>query len=174
MTAQEIVWITFAYAVELAVVIYFTRAIPRRVYGAVTAGAFAAWLLVEIIALGEAVGWWHFQFPVSSTASLVLLLYVGTAISCVPVFLITWRVARRFGWRGLVLALAFVGIIGPPRDYLIVAHFPEWGAFGPGIAPVIADAAAYVAFVAAGHVVMRIVAGRAKMDRLARLPLVVT
>src|SRR5262245_22301297 len=28
-------------------------------------------------------------------------LYLGTTVSTVPVFLVTWRIARRFGWRGL-------------------------------------------------------------------------
>jgi hypothetical protein len=27
------------------------------------------------------------------------LLYLGTTVSTVPVFLVTWRIARRFGWR---------------------------------------------------------------------------
>jgi hypothetical protein len=27
------------------------------------------------------------------------LLYLGTTVSTVPAFLVTWRIARRFGWR---------------------------------------------------------------------------
>ncbi len=168
MTAQQIVWFTCGYSVELAAVIYFTRAVPRRVFGALAGGAAAGWLLLEIIALGETMGWWQWQFPTASTAGLVILFYVGASISCAPIYLITWRVARRFGGRGLAVCLGFVGLVGPPRDYLIAAHFPAWGGFAPGIAPVVADAAAYVVFVTAGHTVMRIVAGPAKADRLAR------
>jgi hypothetical protein len=98
----------------------------------------------------------------------VALLYVGCAIPCVPIYLVTWRIARRFGWRGLAVIFGFAGLIGPPRDYLIARYHPEWGGFASGIAPVIADAVAYIVFVVAGHAVMRIIAGPAKADHLAR------
>ena len=171
MTTQQIIWITFAYAVELAVVIYFTRAIVRRIGGAVAGGAIAGLLCVGIIALGEKAGWWHWQYPVPFTLSFAVLFYVGTVVSLTPLYLVTWRIARRFGWRGLVVSFASVAIIGAPRDYVMVAHFPQWGSFAPGIAPVIADAAAYLAFVTVGHFVMRLVAGTSKLDRLARQPI---
>jgi hypothetical protein len=77
-------------------------------------------------------------------------------------------VARRFGWRGLAVFLGVVAVIGPPRDYLIVATFPEWMVFAPGVAPLLADAAIYVGMVALGHGVMRLIAGPSKDDRLAR------
>jgi len=172
MIARQILWMTCGYSLALVAAVYFTRAGSRRVAGALAGGAFAGWFIIEVIALGEAVGWWQWQFPVASTASFVSLLYVGTAISCAPIYLITWRVARRYGGRGLAVAIGFAGLIGPPRDYLITRVFPEWGGFAPGIAPVIADAVAYVAFVAAGHAVMRIIAGPAKAGHLARQSLV--
>jgi hypothetical protein len=75
-------------------------------------------------------------------------------------------VARRFGWRGLALCLVIVAIIGPPRDYLYAAKYPEWMVFGPGIAPIFADAATYICIVALGHAVMRLVAGPARDDSL--------
>ena len=82
------------------------------------------------------------------------------------IYLITWRVARRFGWRGLAVFIGAVVVIGPPRDYLIAAMFPEWMVFAPGVAPVLADAATYVCMVALGYAAMRLVAGPAR-DRLA-------
>jgi len=42
--------------------------------------------------------------------------------------------------------------------------------FAPGVAPIVADAAAYVGIVALGHAVMRLIAGPAREDRLARRP----
>ena len=57
---------------------------------------------------------------------------------------IEWRIVRRFGWRGLVVVVIVVSVIGPPRDYWYMARFPEWGAYGPGVAPVLAIAATYV------------------------------
>jgi hypothetical protein len=59
-------------------------------------------------------------------------------------------------------------VIGPPRDYWYMRRFPEWGSYGPGIAPVLAITATYVVLVLVGHGVMRLVAGPAAADRLAR------
>lgn len=79
---------------------------------------------------------------------------------------ITWRLARRFGWRGLTVFLIIVAVIGPPRDYMYAAVFPAWMTFAPGFAPVLGDAAVYVALVAIGHAVMWLVAGRSTDDPL--------
>ena len=87
-----------------------------------------------------------------------------------PIYLVTWRLARRFGWRGLTVFICIVTIIGPPRDYFIAATFPKWMVFAPGVVPILADGATYAAIVALGHVVMRLIAGPARDDRLAREP----
>jgi hypothetical protein len=167
MTTRQIIWITFAYAVELAGVIYFTRATLRRVGGAVVGGLIGGLLFIGIVVCGERFGWWHWQYPVPFTTGFAVLFYVGTVISIIPLYLITWRLARRFGGRGLAITFAFVAVIGPPRDYALVGYFSEWGRFSAGVAPMIADAAAYLAFVSIGHLVMRMIAGPAKDDRLA-------
>ena len=120
------------------------------------------------IALGEAQGWW--RVPFTSTPYFLPLLYLGFAISCAPIYLLTWRVARRFGWRGLAVFLGAVAVVGPPRDYLYAATFPEWMVFAPGVAPILADSATYVGIVVVGHAVMRLVAGPAGEDRLAARP----
>ena len=31
-------------------------------------------------------------------------------------FLITWRIARRFGWRGLAVVAGIAAVIGPPWE----------------------------------------------------------
>ena len=49
-------------------------------------------------------------------------------------------------------------------------RFPEWGRYGPGIAPVLAISASCVVLVLVGHGVMRWVAGPAREHRLARRP----
>jgi hypothetical protein len=99
---------------------------------------------------------------------LTLLLIDFTL--CAFIYLITWRIARRFGWRGLAVVVLVAAIIGPPRDYWFMATFPEWGAYGPGIAPVLAIAATYVVMVLLGHGVMRLVAGASRGSLLARWP----
>ena len=118
------------------------------------------------ISLCEALGWW--RVPFASTPYFLPLFYLGLSISLTPIYLVTWRLARRFGWRGLALFISVVAIIGPPRDYLIAAMFPKWMVFAPGVAPIVADAATYVGVVALGHAVMRLIAGPAVGDRLAR------
>jgi hypothetical protein len=168
MTTWQILVMTLAYAIALAAVVYVTRATSRRVVGAFAGGAVAAgWGLGAIIA-GEALGVWRDFLP--STRGMRMLFYFGLAISLSPIYLITWRVARRFGLRGFAVCLIVAGVVGPPRDYLYVATFPTWGAFAPGVAPVLADAATYIGLVALGHVVMRLVSGPARGSHLARQP----
>jgi hypothetical protein len=168
MTRQQIILWACAYLVELLVVIYFTRATTRRVMGAVAGGVAAGLLGLGAIALCEALGWW--RIPFALTPYFLPLFYLGLSISLTPIYLVTWRLARRFGWRGLAVFIGIVTVIGPPRDYLIAATFPKWMVFAPGVAPILADAATYAGIVALGHAVMRLIAGPAREDRLARHP----
>jgi hypothetical protein len=166
MTTKEILLMTFLYLVAAVAVTYFTRATVRRVIGASIGGAVVALIALRIIALCEALGWW--RIPFASTPYFVPMMFLGLAVSCTPIYLVTWRVARRFGWRGLAVCVGIVAIIGPPRDYLYAQTFPKWMVFAPGVAPILADCAAYIMMVVVGHAVMRLVAGPAAADRLAR------
>ncbi len=168
MTIDQLnLWNSF-YLVELVAVVYFTRATARRVAGALAGGASFGLVGAGIIALAEAIGWWH--VPVTWTPYWLSLMYFDAVISCAPVYMVTWRVARRFGWRGLAVVLAAVAVIGPVRDAWVAATFPEWMVIEPGVAPVLAISATYVLMVAVGHAVMRLIAGPARADRLARSP----
>jgi len=90
------------------------------------------------IVLGNAFQLW--RVPIFWTPWYFLaLFYFGLAISVTPIYLVTWRLARRFGWRGLAVCLGVVAIISPPRDYFYAMKFPEWMVFAPGVAPIIAD-----------------------------------
>ena len=166
MTTQQVLLMTGLYLVALVAVTYFTRATTRRVVGALAGGAVASVMAMRVIALCEALGWWH--VPFASTPYFAAVFYLGLVISLAPIYLVTWRVARRFGWRGLAVCLGIVAVIGPPRDYLYAATFPKWMVFAPGIAPILADSVTYVGVVVVGHAVMRLVAGPARADRLAR------
>ena len=165
MTTQQIFLFCIGYFIEFCVVVYFTRATLRRVLGALIGSVPAMLLGLGAIALCERLGWWRVpiapgQYP----------LYVGLSIALAPIYLVTWRLARRFGWRGFAVFICIVTIIGPPRDYLIATWFPKWMVFSPGIAPILADGLTYFCLVALGHFVMRLVAGPARSDRLAREP----
>jgi hypothetical protein len=138
-------------------VAYFTRANVRRILAAMAAGAVFGALGLAGVVLGESQGWW--RIPQAGVPHFYLLLWLGLAVSCVPTYLVLWRIVRRFGGRGLAVCVVVVTIIGPPRDYWIVAMFPRWMTFAPGIAPVIADATIYALLIIVGHVVMRLIAG---------------
>jgi hypothetical protein len=168
MTTQQLVWITFGYAVGFLVVLHFTRATPRRALGALVGGVVASGLFLGLYRLGVEIRWWRGSLP--STLGLWTLFYLGAAISLSPVYALTWRIAQRFGRYGLWACLLGAALIGPPRDFLIARLYPAWIVFTPGIAPVLAVAATYVSVVALGHAVMWLVAGPALADPLARRP----
>ena len=167
MTIQQIYLFTCLYLVLLAVFTVLTRATLRRMAGALAGAAAAGVAMLPIIAIGERAGWWHFVIPWEPY--FLTLMCIGT-IPCGFVFLITWRIARRFGGRGLAVAVFVAAVLGPVRDYGYMATFPEWGSYAPGLAPVFATSAAYVILGTLGHLLMRLVAGPAAADRLARRP----
>ena len=167
MTTQQLHLFNGLYLVVSVVVAVLTRATARRIAGALAGGAAAGVVALGIIALGEEVGWWH--MAITWEPYFLALLWIDFALPAYP-FLITWRIARRFGWRGLAVAVIAAAVIGPPRDYWYMARFPEWGAYAPGAAPVLVISATYVLLVLLGHGVMRLVGGPAREDRLARRP----
>jgi hypothetical protein len=167
MTTQQIHLFNGLYLVVLIVVALLTRATARRLGGAVAGGLVAGVLMLGSIALGEEVGWWHFAI---TWAPYYLALCCLQMALCGFIFLLTWRIARRFGWRGLAVTAVSAAILGPVRDYRYMERFPEWGTYAPGFAPVLAISATYLVLGVAGHGVMRLLAGPASADRLARRP----
>jgi hypothetical protein len=89
---------------------------------------------------------------------------------CAFAFLITWRIARRFGGRRLAVVVVVAAVVGPIRDKSFAERFPEWGTFAPGVVPALVISACYVLFVVVGQGVMRLVAGPAQGSPLARRP----
>ena len=166
MTTSQLILMASLYLAAFVGVAYFTRANGRRIAGALGGGVVIGVVLLLAIALGETQGWW--RVPKTGSSHFQLLLWLVGSISCSPVYLITWRVARRFGGRGLAVFALAAALIGPPRDYLAAAVFPDWIALSPGIAPVLAIATIYALLVVVGHAVMRIVAGPAQADSFAR------
>lgn len=167
MTIQQLYLFDGLYLVVLVVVAVLTRATARRIAGALVGGVVFAVAALGIIALGEKVGWWH--QPITWEPYFLILLLTGLSM-CAFVFLITWRIVRRFGWRGLAVVLAVLAVVGPIRDYWYMSRFPEWGSYGRGVPTVLAVSVSYVLLVALGHGVMRLVSGPAREDRLARRP----
>jgi hypothetical protein len=167
MTTQQLYLINCLYLVALVLVAFFTRATARRIAGALVGGVAVSVMALGADALGEELGWWRMAVWGPHILPLVCLSFV---VSVTPIYLVTWRVARKFGRRGLVVVVVALTVIGPPRDYAYMARFPEWGSYAPGVVPVLAIAAIYAMLVPLGHSLMRLVAGPAKTDRLARRP----
>ena len=165
MTEQQLYGFTCLYLVLTVAVAILTRATLRRIVGALAGSAVCGPAAFGIIALAERAGWWHFAIPWKPY--FLALLWVSVVL-CAFVFLLTWRVARRFGGRGLAVLLVTSAVLGPFRDSWYMARFPEWGSYAPGIAPMLAISAAYVILGILGHGTMRLVAGPAAADRLAR------
>jgi uncharacterized membrane protein len=167
MTTQQLHLFNALYLAILVVVAVLTRATARRIAGALAGGAAVGVVALGIIALGEEVAWWH--MAITWEPYFLMVLWIDFAL-CAFIFLITWRIARRFGWRGLAVVVVVFAVLGPVRDYRYMERFPEWGAYAPGVAPVLAISATYILLVVLGHGVMRLVAGPAREDRLARRP----
>ena len=147
---------------------YFTRPTGRRFAGALAGAVVVDGLgLWALIPFGEVQGWWSVRL--NPSPSYRALFYLGTTVSTVPIFLVTWRIARRFGWRGLAVTFAVVAVGGPPREFAVGAKFPEWVTYAPGIATILALSAGYVGG-RGGARGDRLVAGPAKGSRLARWP----
>jgi hypothetical protein len=160
------------YLLALLVVAFLTRATWRRIAGAVAGGVTVGLILLGAIALGEERGWWHYPwlFPITWEPYFLTLCAINFCLPIAPILLVTWRVARRFGGRGLAVVVIALAVIGPPRDYWYMQHFPEWGAYGTGVAPFLAVATIYASIVPVGQSVMRLVAGPARGSPLARRP----
>jgi hypothetical protein len=167
MTTKQLWLFSGLYLMLFVVVAILTRATARRITGALAGGLAAGVAALGIIALGEKASWWH---QIITWRPYFLTLFVIDFALCAFVFLITWRIARRFGSRGLTVAMIVAAVIGPPRDYWYMTRFAEWGTYMWGVPTILAVSASYVLLGIVGHRVMRLVAGPAREDRLASWP----
>jgi serine/threonine protein kinase len=157
---------TYVNIAIFVVAAYLTRATLRRLAGA-AAGA-TAYVIVGFLLAREAfsVGWWRFALtdmpPVPrSLFAADVLCYAATLA------LVSWRITRRFGWRGQAAVIGLAGVWGPARDYL-GAMMTELIVIAPGWTPVLGWAMCWALSVAVMQGVMRLVAGPARSDLLAK------
>ena len=165
MTIRQLYIFNALNLILLLVVVILTRPSLRRMVGAIV-GTFAAGAAgIVVIAICERVGWWH--FTMHWEPYYLIQLGISVAVGAF-IFLLTWRLARRFGGRGLAIALLLAALLGPFRDSAYMAMFPEWGSYAPGIAPMLAISVAYVVMGVVGHGLMRMISGPATADPLTR------
>jgi len=167
VTEHQLYLFNCLYLVLTVVVAVLTRATLWRIVGALAGAAVCGLTGIGYVALGERVGWWH--MAIQWDPYFLALLWLDVVL-CAYVFLLTWRIARRFGGRGLAVLLLVAAVLGPFRDSWYMSRFPEWGSYAPGFAPMAAISGAYVLLGILGHGTMRLIAGPAAADRLARRP----
>jgi hypothetical protein len=156
------------YLILLAVTAYATRPNRRRLLGAVAGGVAVAVVGVGIESLFHILGFWRYpsvEQPYGPPALYPLVVVVFTMLA-----LIGWRVARRFGWRGLVIFLTILVTVAVLRDFLVAERVLGIIVFARGIATVLVDAAIWLGTVALALTIMRLVAGPAAGDRLGHRP----
>lgn len=122
MTIRQLYLFNCLYLVLTAAAAVLTRATPRRIAGALAGAASAGVVLLGVIAFGETAGWW--RMAIAWEPYFITLFLLDIAL-CAYVFLITWRIARRFGWRGLAVLALLAATLGPVRDSWYMARFPE-------------------------------------------------
>src|SRR5262249_15825136 len=155
---KQIIVGTVIYAVALVFIVYPTRPTWRRFAGAIVgATAIVGLGLWGVVPFGEAMEWW--RVPLDSSLSYMAFLFVRGTVSSLPLFLVPWRIARRFGWRGLAVTFTALSVIGPLREFAVEAMYPDWVTLAPNVATAVAISAGYVSAFAAGHGVMRLIAG---------------
>jgi hypothetical protein len=149
---------------------YFTRAPARGIIGALAGAVAYSTLNIIWDRLAAAAGWW--VYPFASTWVDTLPLYIPAGLVAGGAFgLVGWRVSRRWPkGRGLVAFLLVWGVWGVIHDFggLAITGATNLMTFGPGLAPVIADFLTYVTCGALAQLAMRLVAGPASADPLAR------
>src|SRR5262249_59135451 len=78
--------------------------------------------------------------------------------------LIGWRVARRFGARGLSVFLGILAVVGTLRDYLIAGGLMGLVVYAPGVALAILDASLWAGLTGLAIAVIRVGSGPARDD----------
>jgi serine/threonine protein kinase len=137
----------YGVIVLLGSVIYFSRATVIRVMGALAGSVLFALTYVCVHRHGS----WHVGF-------MLILVCFGAVL-----LLLFWRIARRFGWRAQAAFTIGAAIAGPLRERVVGRLMDVTFA-----TPLLADMAIWAIGLVIAQGVMRIVAGPARGNRLAR------
>ena len=149
---------------------YFTRAQPPRIAAALVGAVAYSALNIIWDRVAAAAGWW--VFPFAPTWVDTVPLYIPAGLVAGGAFgLVGWRVSRRWpGGRGLLVFLLVWGVWGVIHDFggVALTRATNLLTFGPGPAPIIADFFTYVTCGTLAQAAIRLVAGPAGADPLAR------
>ena len=171
LTMDQLALLSLVPVAALALlVIYFTKASLRRVSAALLGGIAGGLLNLVADLLAYSLGLWHYASTHPAYASPWFYVTAGLGYGAVA-SLIGWRINRRFGRRGVLIFLACIAAYGLLRDFLGTTAANAAGihllVLAPGPLTVLADALCWVGCVGIAMLVMRLVAGPAREDRLA-------
>jgi hypothetical protein len=169
--APQLALFLYINLAKFGVAAYLTRAKFRRGIGALAGGA--AFVVVWMIKfkIDYAMGWWRSSFPETPDPWMLFSMPVASLVlgfSAAAYILVSWRVARRFGWAGQVVMLVAVTIGLSMRERIWWQRLLRMMVATPGMGPLLADAALSALGLVLGYVVMRLIAGPAGKDLLAR------
>jgi serine/threonine protein kinase len=167
---QLAMWLCFLLA-AFAGAAYFTRARLLRLEGALAGGVTFAVVRFLGMRLDFAMGWWRSRFPDTPDPLSLFsepLLPFGYAVVGALGLLVVWRIARRFGWVGYAVVFVVVGVSFAVRERFWFDRFMQVMNMPFETIPVAVDAAFGTLAFALGYAVMRVIAGPARSDRLAR------
>lgn|SRR5262245_1045866 len=150
----------------LGVAVYISRATLRRLLGALVGAAAFTLVGSELVRVAHSFGWWRYALPDMPPIPLLLLVF-DVVLYAALLALISWRVNRRFGWRGQMMFVGIMALHGPLRDY-VGAAATELIVITPGVMPFIGWAIFWMCGIATMQAIMRLVAGHARSDTLAR------
>jgi hypothetical protein len=159
----ELVSLTLLAVALLVATAYISRARGLRVASAIVGGVIFSFF-VTVIPI--AMRWRRFivlQHPSQSLAFLFAIAVLYGAI----IALVGWRLARRFGWQGMTAFVIVVSVGGPLRERLYLS-LAQLEVLAPGVVPWIANTLSWACALLLSHGIMRLIAGPAADDRLAR------
>ena len=162
----ESLLIAYAALILFGAAGFFTCAKLLRLTGALGGGICFALLAAAEDTVGHRMGWWRYALVDSPRAPT--LLYAACALCVSTLILASWRISRRFGWRGQTAIIAIISAFGPAVDF-VNGTLSQTITFGPGLTPLLASSVAWVCNISIAVGVMRLIAGSSRKDSLARL-----
>jgi eukaryotic-like serine/threonine-protein kinase len=160
----EILLFIYTNLVFSGVTGWLTRASPRRLAGALAGGACFSMVMFGTDYVARLMGWWQSAFPAER---VWLWMYLACAFYGSTLCLVGWRSARRFGWRGQAVFLAAMGMCGVAKKFS-GATVSQILVFHVGFTALAVTSVSWAFGFGLAQGLMRLVAGPARSDRLAR------
>ena len=155
VSTPALVFFNYAWLVCLAGFVYVAQPRIRRFAGALCGGVVFALLLTP--------------YRLAIATPVPLLVYLAGVVGGTMLSLVGWRVTRRFGWRGQFALIAVLSVGGPLRlRALSMASDAIALLVTPGFQGYTSEVARVALALAVSQLIMRVIAGPAQKDPLAR------